>query len=379
MSNNNENWVYLMSSNATKEYLVDILEVLSLPYGTVHHFRYQLRWLDEELRDKLPIKDKDENKNDELKNRRVVICYLYQKKNNSEWQWIAVYPIRSGILLDAYKTGDEDFDIAHFYFKVENYISYNGQDFTTILKNVIMKEKFNKAYASLSSGFDKYLSNKKESKSVFYKICESLKPDHLKSPEESEYFPFYCFINGLKDKNGKYLIPQYDSHTYKSYYEIEEGERYSFEFSTYFGKDIKKLPQYEINLLSDKKIFSTPSKYTLKASSRYDEESWAIVSSLLERDTWTSISFKTMLPNIDNKEALNLEITFPIKVIRKIYYRIIDAASDIGLAVVTGSIAFAKIIEGKCGWWDKNWAWFVLGGYVIWGICRFIRIKLWRG
>jgi len=63
----NNNSIYLMSSNATKEYIIDILEVLSLPFGTVQHFRYQLKWLDNELKNKLPIKNN--NQTNELKNK----------------------------------------------------------------------------------------------------------------------------------------------------------------------------------------------------------------------------------------------------------------------------------------------------------------------
>lgn len=285
---NNDKWIYLMSSNATKEYLVDILEVLSLPFGVVQHFRYQLRWLDKNLKSILPIRDK--RKKSELKNKRVVICYLYQEKRNSGWEWIVVYPIRLGILVDAYKTGDTDSDVSHFYFKVDNYIAYDGgRNFTEIIKNLADK-KWDNSYAFLGVNLnDKYIANKKDSKSAFYTICNSLNFEYFKSPEGNEYFPIYCFIDGLKGKKNELLVPEYDSLANKSFYEITEGEHYSFQFSTYFPS---RSPQYVVKFLSDGRLFSTPSEYKLEASSRYDEESWIIVSSLLDRDTWTSLSFK---------------------------------------------------------------------------------------
>ncbi len=143
----NDEYLYLISSNATKEYILDILETLSSPFGTVHHFRYQLKWLDKDLRDKIPKKGEWRKKefrdripmigkkgNNELENIKLVVCYLYQEIKRDQWQWIDIYPIRAGVLMDAYKIGDDDDDVAHFYFKVDNYVSYDKQDFTEILK-----------------------------------------------------------------------------------------------------------------------------------------------------------------------------------------------------------------------------------------------------
>lgn len=369
---NNNNWIYLMSSNATKEFITDILEVLALPSGIVMHFRYQVRLLDKNLIAQLPIEN--ESRTDKLKNKRVVICYLYQEKQDSGWKWIAVYPIRTGILMDAYKTGDKDGDVAHFYFKVDNYISYDGQDFTKIIKEKT-NEKWGNAYAFIDTALDeKYIAKKEDSKSAFYKICNSLKFEHFKSTDGKKcYFPMYCFINGLKDKMGKILVPIYDPLTHKSFYKITEGGYYSFGFGTYFTLEP---PPYVVKLLSDEKIFSTPSKYELKASSHYDEESYAIVSSLLERDIWTSISFKTELPDkVNDKEFLNIHFEFPVKVKRKILYRILDALSDIGFGVGTGAIALrAAFPPSEMTWWYLP----AISGYALWAIFKII-IKFWRG
>jgi hypothetical protein len=224
----NDKWLYLVSSNATKEYIMDILEALSMPFGSVQHFRYRLKWIDKELRNEIPLEGN--SLTGKLKNRRVVICYLYQEKRDSEWEWIAAYPIRSGILMDAYKTGDSDGDVSHFYFKVDNYISYDKQgftndkqDFTKILRGIAGK-KWNIAYAFLCVALDDtYIADKEDSKSAFHKICNSLSLEHLKSPEGKEYFPIYCFIDGLKNRKGKILEPKYDPIAHKSFYEIKEG------------------------------------------------------------------------------------------------------------------------------------------------------------
>jgi hypothetical protein len=366
---NNDKWLYLMSSNATKEYILDILEVLAMPSGCVQHFRYQLRWLDKELRSKLPVEGQGQTS--ELKNRSVVICYLYQVKTYSGWEWVAVYPIRLGILIDAYRTGDKDEDVSHFYFKVNNYVSYNGQDFTKTFKEC---EKWGKFYAFLDTILnDTHIANGKNSKSAFHTICNSLPFEHLKSPKGNEYFPIYCFVDGLKDKKGEPLVPKYDPLTHKSFYEIAEGGHYSFAFSTSFTPVLPP-PQYKIKLVSDKNVFSTPYIYKLIASSRYDEESWAIVSRLLERDIWTSLSFEIQLPDkVDNKESLNIRLIFPIRVKRKILYRVIDVASDICLVIGTGAIALKAAVP-QITWWR----WAAIFGYLAFAICKLL-IKFWRG
>jgi len=94
----------------------------------------------------------------------------------------------------------------------------------------------------------------------------------------------------------------------RSFYKITEGEYYVFEFGTYFNL---QPPKYTVKLLSDDRIFSTPREYELRASSRYDEISYPIVSSLLERDIWTSILFKTELKEkVNDKEPLNIHLEF---------------------------------------------------------------------
>ena len=349
-----------------------------LPIGAIQYFRYQLRWLDDTLRKSLP--KKGERMKDILNGAKVVICYLYQEeakteKNKSEMKWRSIYPIRIGILLDAYKTGDADLDVAYFYFKVNEYISYNGQDYNSIMKQVA-GEKFNDKYAFLSFSLNKCcLSKKEHNQSAFYRICEALELNHFKSPNgESQYYPLFCFMNGLKDKKGEVLIPEYQPLTRKSYYIIEECDQYFFDFSTYFAKKQAVIP-YEVMLKSDNKIFSTPENYKLNISSRYDEESWTIASSFLEKNIWTVMKFEVRLinNNIPNSIPLNISITFPIKVIRKMKYRIIDYLGDLGFMVGTGSIALSKILGDRWGWWYHP----VWVGYLIWAICKFI-IKIWR-
>lgn len=274
-----DNYFYLLSSNATKEYLMDILEVLALPFGTVQHFRYQLRWLDSELKKELPLKD---SKNKKLKDKNVVVCYLYQKIVNGKWEWDFIYPIRLGKIVSAYKTGDSDTDIAHFYFKVENYVLYNEQNYADIIKN-IAERKWGNCYAFLGGAFDaKFIAKEGESKSAFYKICNSINLEHLKAPEGTWYSPVFCFVEGFRDEGGRIITPKFNNFIRKSYFEIFEGAHYAFEFSTFFP-DQQKLSSGSVKLITDEKVFSSPPTNVLVISSNYDEESFSIVPKLLER------------------------------------------------------------------------------------------------
>ena len=161
-----------MSSNASEEYISDTMETLSLPYGFVHHFRYQLKWIDNNLKSKL--RRKEEEQSSVFENMQVIIFYLYQTfndNNKKKWKWEKIYPLRTGILMDAYKTGDlEDIDVAHFYFMLEDYFHYNDQDFTTKIK-INAQTNFGKDYAFLNNPiFTEYIADETDSKSAFHKI-----------------------------------------------------------------------------------------------------------------------------------------------------------------------------------------------------------------
>ncbi len=284
-------YLFAMSSNATKEYMADILEVLSSPTGWVHHYRYQLKYIGEELKNSLGYKDGKINEN--LKNIRTVICFLYQvdagNKEKPAMVWDSVYPVRMGRLIEAYKTGNSDRDIAHLYFKVDNYLIYNGINYTEIIEGVL-KEQYNKSYATLGDTIeDKNIASISESKQAFHKICESINIEHFQLPSGEKYFPIFTNIEGLSQ--GKTSIkPKYDKDTYSSYYQINEGSRYIFSFSTYFKE---QPPEFPLTLITNKDVFSTPEKHELNIASRYDEEFWSIASRALTHYTWANMNFRS--------------------------------------------------------------------------------------
>jgi len=379
---NNQKCLYLMSSNASEEYIRDTLETLALPSDAVHHFRYQLKWIDKNLKNKLKVKG--EKKNNLFEDMQVIVSYLYQnysknKTDKEKWKWNKIFPLRTGILMDAYKTGNEDdVDVAHFYFKIKNYFYYENQDFTEIMKNNA-EQNYGKDYAFLNFHFyEKYVANKKDNKSALHKICQSnIFEKFITAKDDVEHYPLSYFIDSLKDANGNVVMPQYYPNCNKSFYELEEGDCYYLDLATYYPKEPKN---FRIELKFDKKIISIPSN-KLEIKSRYNEESFMFVSSLLEKDVLSFIRIKTnteieeILKKNQKLKILNLDITLPIKIKKKQLYRVIDAVSEIGFGIGTGLIALSAVLGDK---WEVSCWNYVIFSYLVWIVCKFI-IKLWRG
>ena len=112
--------LYLVSSSATREYVVDCLEALALPRGMVHHFRYLRRYVDGALCGQLHRRPGRLRR--ALRGLPVVVVYLYQEQARGAWKPMedaAPYvPLRCGRLLDAFLDGE----IVHFYFEITDYV-----------------------------------------------------------------------------------------------------------------------------------------------------------------------------------------------------------------------------------------------------------------
>lgn len=375
---NNQKCLYLMSSNASEEYILDTLETLALPSGIVHHFRYELKWIDNNLKSKL--RRKGEKKNSVFKDMHVIVSYLYQSVNKTyknNWKWHKIYPLRTGVLMDAYKTGNEDdVDVAHFYFKIKNYFYYKNQNFTEIMKKNA-EQNFGKDYAFLNFPFyEKYVANKEDNKSAIHKICQSnIIENFILAKKKKKCYPLFYFIDNLKDVNGNVIEPKYKPNCNKSFYKLEEGESYFLDLGTYYPKEPIK---FRIKLAGDQKAISISSN-ELEVKSRYNEESFMFTSLILEKDILTFIKIKTEIEeNMKNNhmlKILNLDIALPIEIKRKKRYRWIDAISEIGFGIGTGLIALSAVLGDK---WKVSYWWIVILFYLVWIVCK-IKIKLWRG
>jgi len=399
---NSEKWLYLMSSNAKKEYILDALETLALPKGAIQHYRYQLQYLGKDLIDMLPEESasKSELKNakvlSNLKNAKVLSNYLYQIKEGKNYVWKAAYPVRFGTLMDAYKTGESEHDVAHFYFKVEEHVSFNNtryEDFFSFIHSLAEEEDKMK-YAFYKKVPENILSPSPANKdrSDFTSTCEII--DNFKGPKDppdkSKYIPpVFCYIRGIKNNKGVLIEPRYDPEYRKSVYDLTEGERYYFEYEVISKKNPQK---YTVMLLCDEKIFSSVPKYERESDVRYDEDSFSLVPSLLEREVSSELIFKLEFKelkeskesnnseklkysNSNKQEPLNISINFETNIKINIWFRLTDAGADIFFGLGTASIAFAKLFEGKniFNWWPKA----VIVFYVGWIFLSFRR-KLWN-
>ncbi len=370
IASSNSEVLYLLSSNASEKYISDVLETLSLPFGFVQHFRYQLKWIHSDLREKLPIKHDPNRKKllKNIKNTKIIVCYLHQIRENDKWKWNAIFPFRLGILVEAYKTGKEDCDIAHFYFRLENYIKPNNWSIllTRLVNNQELRKKPYAFLCKISNDIE--TADKENSMSVFHKICDSNMFDHFRS-QGKNYQPLYCFIEGFRKKKGRIVKPKFHRVTNSSYYKLNEGSKYSFNFSVYFKR---KTQQFNFLIRSDSRVFSTPKDYEIPVLSRYDEITNVFITSLLERDVWTNIYIESKLNNNTKIIPLNIKISIPIKIKRKVVYRIIDAVGDIAFGLATATLALSKTLTFS--WWYIP----VICGYSIWALFKLI-IKIWRG
>src|SRR5690349_8252249 len=95
MLNMKNNTIILCASNATREYLIDVLESIGRPRGDTMHFRYRKTWVDEKLWKTLPLKTSKSTAPKE--NHLALIAFVYQEsEKNKENNWKYVYPLRFG-------------------------------------------------------------------------------------------------------------------------------------------------------------------------------------------------------------------------------------------------------------------------------------------
>jgi hypothetical protein len=353
--------ICLFSSNGQKEYILDVLETIALPRGAIQHFRYQLKYVDPKLVSEIPHKGGPVVGG--LPESEVVVFYLYQKENvEREREWKSIYPVRRGKLVEWYKTGETEHDIAHFYFEVSDYFDYREDSKidreTEKAKSLAVDHSLKRqSYVCSASQLDFPVFNPAEDESAFHGLVTSFKIEDFKPPlcdSPVQYYPVFCFIRSLRESEGvaSDLSMSYDQPVRKSYYELKEQNRYVFELSYNIpwktpGKGS------EITLRCPAEHFVSLTLDRLMVGSRYDEESWPLVTRRIQTDLWSAIEVQTKIaaPNGSGWEPLNISRSFPVFIKRKLYRRKAAAFGDwlagAFLALGTASITIFSITPSK--------------------------------
>jgi hypothetical protein len=254
--------LYLSTSNAARKYFTDALTVLAWPRGWVAHFRYQLQWVQEELAEQLPLRGATiENP---LKGKRVVACYLFQTRLDAgRWKRHAIYPLRYGKVVEAYKVGVGQYDIAHFYFEVDGYAVPADSDSAARPPEDFLPPNYHAALGRMIGAPRSAV----EDESACQALIESIRREHLTFQPDSEKldlieqaYPVVCFVRGVKERQ-RVIVPQFNHSDRRAYYELKEKHEYVLDCSFYMPSwCAAPAPGSKVSLEYDEKAFASAAK-----------------------------------------------------------------------------------------------------------------------
>ena len=342
-----ENAIMLCSSNATEEYMLDILRLLSKPRGSVIHFRYGKEWVDPELWKALPIKY--EKKQRPFLGNPVVSSFVYQENESDEKAvWKHVYPIRLGSIKECYKTGDGQSDKAFFYFELQDFYSmeddnpelFNNFALSTLwIQDSYGHRTSNRCFASLRQSIPAPASQTSDSSS-FHNIVGKLDLDHFKSMDgKTQYYPVFLQILGIDEA----MLKGYDAKLRQRYYELTDGNSYTVEANIFLKESPSGTSKVELSFHENQFINSS---FTNTIASRYDEFAWRILPGKVIKDIMATISINTKIePPQPSYHVLNVELPLYIKLKVNKAQRYFETIQDIGLALSTVLIAWVGLLQ----------------------------------
>ena len=316
---------------------------------------------------------------EELIGIKVNIYYLYQKEvpgdkpspPQRKYRWEKVYPVRTAKLISAYATGSNERDILHFFFELDD------DEFN----NVINPEKFfgeqnQNKYATILPTSKLPLDQKEQVlKYSQREISDKFDLDHFTTFDGKKYYPLFFYIDGIRNRSGEYLQPKSDLLSMSTYYQFKEGEKYVFDFTTFFSKNPK---EYKISLKVDEKAF-VKNENEMILNTRYDVRNWILVVSSIERNMWSYLNFE--ITDVEGQQgksplALPIKIRFNIEIKRFMTARVIEVFADIGFVVGTGFIALSKLVTNLD---NNNMFWWIVGLSYLISIIGKILGKFWKG
>lgn len=343
--------VYLVSSSASREYVLDCVEALALPRGMVQHFRYRRKYLAKNLAGLL--RQGPNRLCADLKDLPVVVVYLYQAQRGGHWnpeeKGDRYSPLRCGRLIDAFFDGE----VAHFYFEVNDYVKPPDRRRPKRVEQPV--------WAARKSLNDKIQFQSKEvkGKAIFYYAC--LGPDLSlaatglsdtsafqrfvddayrrsewrtrssgSAPLDVTYDVVFVQVDGLFLERGHRLVRMVPSLTALQWnpfaeYKLDAGKIYHIKVVTHlFARFAAELPgqgNATLSLQFDPDIIKPAGPTSFRISSTYDLHYWPIVAAC-ENDQRTTLKIACETSGSANgsesfvrKELLCPEICLPISIV----------------------------------------------------------------
>jgi len=296
------NCLYLVSSSASREYVMDCVEALALPRGLVMHFRYLHKYIDDHLRTSLP-QELGELPAD-LKDLPVVVVYLCQTQKAGVWERATLQdpegthlPIRYGRLLNAFTDGS----VAHFYFEVTDYVQQkdeNGSSARSLLNQTVkFKTTYDKkdsdSFAHIGPFLKMVAPGEEESKAFQQFVLDDtvFKPGEWRTrslgsaPLDVTYEVVFFRIVGVFREANRVLdlispVRRNVRGSVIAEYEFEVGRVYYIQLVTQLPmRSPSQLPGKgvaELALRYDDKLMEPIGRTTLTLSSFYDLEYWSL-------------------------------------------------------------------------------------------------------
>jgi len=307
----------------------------------VRHFRYRVKYIDEQLRDLLPPEGKELPSN--LQDLPVVVVYLFQTQTAGVWKPAETMgpggpylPLRCGRLINAFKDGG----IAHFFFDLSGYVTAKANSARETLNNDIKFKKSTSAleqssYAHLAQDL-KFDSSKDQDTPNFQSIVDDgylageWRTRSLGSaPLDVTYdIVFYRVTELLQERDGSFIevspVRRFVQGSVWAEYQLEPGGTYHVRLVTHLASRFLALIPGEgraiLKLLSDPRLVTPLGPNSLRISSLYDLEYWSFVVGAAgpSRSALTIACEYDAPPNREDfvrKELLCPEVSFPISVV----------------------------------------------------------------
>jgi hypothetical protein len=350
--------VVLTSSNGSRKYVTDAFEIVSLPTGWVAHFRYELKLVEESLAGALP--DTRGATNNPVRGLRVMTAYVFQTRNVKDprtFDPIAVHPMRYARIVDAYKTGVGDRDVAHFYFKLEEYWVPGAATSPEI--DQVMAMLASRRYAGQIAPVT---ASGREGETAAFAVISAIPDAHLThqptadATDVRQYYPWLLYIRGIQKHKGWWRrnpTPQFDDGAQSSTYKLTERHEYLLNFSFHVPASIGSNfgePQAgsTIQLTYDKSAFASEADRSLGVESRYDEQLWLVIPATTDRSAQRELLLSTALKvaSPDRVDPIDLSFTIPVAIGQNILRRLVfigfGILGDVSFAIATIIVALAK-------------------------------------